>query len=173
MEFHLPSNHLLCIGLDQFLVLDFMFLPSVSSQLQKEKVSIHLQNFPARIMSSGLLFVNWGGTQFLFSFFFSRNLIHGVFLRLVFFFFESVVGLNFDFLVLNLMKQSFYLMYNASMFFSPVIQWQYHEKYGYGEVVRSLFPFLSFFFFLLRTSFCLLIGSGVLYNSCSVGFFFW
>ncbi|XP_042496536.1 cystinosin homolog [Macadamia integrifolia] len=48
---------------------------------------------------------------------------------------KSVVGLNFDFLVLNLTKHSSYLIYNASLFFSPVIQRQYHEKYGYKEMI--------------------------------------
>ncbi|XP_010248793.1 PREDICTED: cystinosin homolog isoform X3 [Nelumbo nucifera] len=48
---------------------------------------------------------------------------------------KCVVGLNFDFLVLNLTKHSSYLIYNASLFFSTVIQRQYHEKYGYGEMI--------------------------------------
>ncbi|KAJ8639549.1 hypothetical protein MRB53_016243 [Persea americana] len=48
---------------------------------------------------------------------------------------KSVVGLNFDFVVLNLMKQSCYLVYNASLFFSPVIQRQYRAKYGYGAMI--------------------------------------
>lgn len=48
---------------------------------------------------------------------------------------KSVVGLNFDFLVLNLTKHSSYLIYNAALFFSPEIQRQYHEKYGYDEMI--------------------------------------
>ncbi|KAK3139637.1 hypothetical protein QOZ80_5AG0386680 [Eleusine coracana subsp. coracana] len=48
---------------------------------------------------------------------------------------KSVVGLNFDFLVLNLTKHSSYLIYNAAMFFSPFIQRQYHEKYGDKEMI--------------------------------------
>ncbi|THU66755.1 hypothetical protein C4D60_Mb05t17550 [Musa balbisiana] len=48
---------------------------------------------------------------------------------------KSVVGLNFDFLVLNVTKHSSYLVYNAAMFFSPVIKRQYHEKYGFGEMI--------------------------------------
>ncbi|PKA54485.1 Cystinosin like [Apostasia shenzhenica] len=48
---------------------------------------------------------------------------------------KSVVGLNFDFLVLNLTKHSSYLIYNAALFFSPEIQNQYHEKYGYDEMI--------------------------------------
>ncbi|MQL89462.1 hypothetical protein Taro_022038 [Colocasia esculenta] len=47
---------------------------------------------------------------------------------------KSVVGLNFDFLVLNMTKHTSYLIYNAALYFSPVIQRQYHEKYGFGEV---------------------------------------
>jgi CBS-domain-containing membrane protein len=53
----------------------------------------------------------------------------------------SVVGLNFDFLVLNLTKHSSYLIYNAALFFSPVIQKQYHDKFGDKEVRHHLlFP---------------------------------
>ncbi|XP_077250642.1 PQ-loop repeat family protein / transmembrane family protein [Tasmannia lanceolata] len=48
---------------------------------------------------------------------------------------KSVVGLNFDFLVLNLTKHSSYLIYNAAMFFSPFIQRQYREQYGYDEMI--------------------------------------
>lgn len=48
---------------------------------------------------------------------------------------KSVVGLNFDFLIFNLTKHSSYLIYNASLFFSPVVQRQYHEKYGYNEMI--------------------------------------
>jgi hypothetical protein len=45
-----------------------------------------------------------------------------------------VVGLNFDFVVLNFTKHTSYLIYNAALYFSPVVQKQYHEKYGYDEV---------------------------------------
>ncbi|PHT49502.1 Cystinosin -like protein [Capsicum baccatum] len=48
---------------------------------------------------------------------------------------KSVVGLNFDFVVLNLTKHSSYLIYNASMFFSSVVQKQYREKYGLDEMI--------------------------------------
>ncbi|MQL91199.1 hypothetical protein Taro_023813, partial [Colocasia esculenta] len=48
---------------------------------------------------------------------------------------KSVVGLNFDFLVLNLTKHTSYLIYNAALFFSPVIQRQYREKYGLQEMI--------------------------------------
>ncbi|XP_008796054.2 cystinosin homolog [Phoenix dactylifera] len=48
---------------------------------------------------------------------------------------KSVVGLNFDFLVLNMTKHSSYLVYNAVMFFSPTVQRQYHEKYGFKEMI--------------------------------------
>ncbi|XP_059641317.1 cystinosin homolog [Cornus florida] len=48
---------------------------------------------------------------------------------------KSVVGLNFDFVVLNLTKHSSYLIYNASLFFSPVVQRQYHQKYGFQEMI--------------------------------------
>ncbi|KAI7756602.1 hypothetical protein M8C21_032373 [Ambrosia artemisiifolia] len=48
---------------------------------------------------------------------------------------KSVVGLNFDFVVLNLTKHSSYLIYNASVFFSSAVQRQYHEKYGFNEMI--------------------------------------
>jgi len=48
---------------------------------------------------------------------------------------KSVVGLNFDFLVLNLTKHSSYLIYNAALFFSPIIQKQYHDKFGDKEMI--------------------------------------
>ncbi|XP_021669051.2 cystinosin homolog isoform X2 [Hevea brasiliensis] len=43
---------------------------------------------------------------------------------------KSVVGLNFDFVILNLTKHSSYLVYNASLYFSSAIQKQYFNKYG-------------------------------------------
>ncbi|CAK7328213.1 unnamed protein product [Dovyalis caffra] len=48
---------------------------------------------------------------------------------------KSVVGLNFDFVLLNLTKHSSYLIYNASLYFSSAIQHQYFEKYGFGEMI--------------------------------------
>ncbi|KAJ7524720.1 hypothetical protein O6H91_17G018100 [Diphasiastrum complanatum] len=48
---------------------------------------------------------------------------------------KSVVGLNFDFVLFNLTKQSSYFVYNASLFFSPLIQRQYHEKYGKNQLI--------------------------------------
>ncbi|XP_070051995.1 cystinosin homolog isoform X3 [Nicotiana tomentosiformis] len=48
---------------------------------------------------------------------------------------KSVVGLNFDFVVLNLTKHSSYLIYDVSMFFSSAVQRQYHRRYGYNEMI--------------------------------------
>ncbi|KAK3006962.1 hypothetical protein RJ639_016002 [Escallonia herrerae] len=48
---------------------------------------------------------------------------------------KSVVGLNFDFVVLNLTKHSSYLIYNASVFFSAAVQRQYREKYGFNQMI--------------------------------------
>nr|GEW98456.1 cystinosin homolog isoform X1 [Tanacetum cinerariifolium] len=48
---------------------------------------------------------------------------------------KSVVGLNFDFVVVNLTKHTSYLIYNASMFFSSVVQRQYHKKYGVNQMI--------------------------------------
>ncbi|MED6144445.1 hypothetical protein PIB30_015656 [Stylosanthes scabra] len=48
---------------------------------------------------------------------------------------KSVVGLNFDFIVLNLTKHTSYLIYNASLYFSSAIQKQYKNKYGQKEMI--------------------------------------
>ncbi|CAI9111186.1 OLC1v1011342C1 [Oldenlandia corymbosa var. corymbosa] len=48
---------------------------------------------------------------------------------------KSVVGLNFDFVLLNLTKHSSYLIYNASLFFSSVVQRQYRQKYGLDQMI--------------------------------------
>ncbi|PWA60965.1 PQ-loop repeat family protein / transmembrane family protein [Artemisia annua] len=48
---------------------------------------------------------------------------------------KSVVGLNFDFVVLNLTKHSSYLIYNAAMYFSSAVQLQYHQKFGFNEMI--------------------------------------
>ncbi|GAB4847925.1 hypothetical protein Ancab_026985 [Ancistrocladus abbreviatus] len=48
---------------------------------------------------------------------------------------KSVVGLNFDFVLLNLTKHSSYLVYNATLYFSSAVQKQYREKYGLDEMI--------------------------------------
>ncbi|XP_044502263.1 cystinosin homolog isoform X2 [Mangifera indica] len=48
---------------------------------------------------------------------------------------KSVVGLNFDFVVLNLTKHSSYLIYNVSLYFSPAIQKQYFQRYGFDQMI--------------------------------------
>ncbi|XP_058751260.1 cystinosin homolog [Vicia villosa] len=48
---------------------------------------------------------------------------------------KSVVGLSLDYTILNFTKHWSYLIYNASLFFSPVIQKQYFEKYGYEQMI--------------------------------------
>lgn len=48
---------------------------------------------------------------------------------------KSVVGLNFDFVVLNLTKHTSYLIYNATLYFSSAVQQQYREKYGFNEMI--------------------------------------
>ncbi|XP_047157599.1 cystinosin homolog isoform X4 [Vigna umbellata] len=46
---------------------------------------------------------------------------------------KSVVGLNFDFVLLNFTKHSSYLIYNASLYISSTVQKQYRNKYGQKE----------------------------------------
>ncbi|XP_062105557.1 cystinosin homolog [Humulus lupulus] len=48
---------------------------------------------------------------------------------------KSVVGLNFDFMVLNVTKHTSYLIYNATLYFSSTVQRQYFEKYGFGQMI--------------------------------------
>ncbi|KAK4282293.1 hypothetical protein QN277_013689 [Acacia crassicarpa] len=48
---------------------------------------------------------------------------------------KRVVGLNFDFQILNLTKHTSYLIYNASLYFSTVIQKQYFDKYGSEQMI--------------------------------------
>ncbi|XP_004489563.1 cystinosin homolog [Cicer arietinum] len=48
---------------------------------------------------------------------------------------KSVVGLSLDYTILNFTKHWSYLIYNVSLFFSPLIQRQYFEKYGYGQMI--------------------------------------
>ncbi|XP_057443354.1 cystinosin homolog [Lotus japonicus] len=48
---------------------------------------------------------------------------------------KSVVGMNFDYMVLNLVKQTWYFVYNLSLYFSSTVQKQYHDKYGIKEMI--------------------------------------
>ncbi|XP_019161306.1 PREDICTED: cystinosin homolog isoform X2 [Ipomoea nil] len=48
---------------------------------------------------------------------------------------KSVIGLNFDFVVMNLTKHTSYLIYNASLFFGSAVQRQYRQKYGLDEMI--------------------------------------
>ncbi|XP_041998438.1 cystinosin homolog isoform X2 [Salvia splendens] len=67
---------------------------------------------------------------------------------------KSVVGLNFDFVLLNLTKHSSYLIYNASLFFSSTVQRQYREKFGLNEVIIPDFR-LVMIIFIMGFSICL------------------
>ncbi|XP_058773290.1 cystinosin homolog [Vicia villosa] len=48
---------------------------------------------------------------------------------------KSVVGLNFNYLLLNNTKQTLYLIYNATLYFSNTVQFQYHKKYGFDQMI--------------------------------------
>lgn len=48
---------------------------------------------------------------------------------------KSVVGLNFDFVILNLTKHSSYLVYNAVLYFSSSVQAQYRHKFGSNQMI--------------------------------------
>nr|GMC91663.1 cystinosin homolog isoform X2 [Ipomoea batatas] len=49
---------------------------------------------------------------------------------------RSVIGLNFDFVVLNLTKHTSYLIYNASLFFGSAVQRQYPYESFLLSIVR-------------------------------------
>ncbi|KAK9938945.1 hypothetical protein M0R45_015656 [Rubus argutus] len=51
---------------------------------------------------------------------------------------KSVIGLNFDFVLLNLTKHSSYLIYNATLYFSSAIQKQYLKKAATVGFVSAL-----------------------------------
>ncbi|XLU35822.1 hypothetical protein S245_071888 [Arachis hypogaea] len=51
------------------------------------------------------------------------------------FFRKSVVGLNFNYLLLNNTKHTLYLIYNTSLYFSSSVRFQYHLKYGFDQMV--------------------------------------
>ncbi|KAK4477344.1 hypothetical protein RD792_016561 [Penstemon davidsonii] len=48
---------------------------------------------------------------------------------------KSVLGLNFDFVVLNLTKHTSYLIYNASLYFNSTVQRQYRQKFGFDQMI--------------------------------------
>ncbi|KAJ7970717.1 Cystinosin-like protein [Quillaja saponaria] len=48
---------------------------------------------------------------------------------------KSVVGLNFNYVLLNLTKHGLYLIYNATLYFSSAVQFQYHKKYGFDQMI--------------------------------------
>ncbi|XP_057444066.1 cystinosin homolog [Lotus japonicus] len=48
---------------------------------------------------------------------------------------KSVVGMSLDYEILNFTKQWLYLIYNASLLFSPAIQKQYFDKFGYQQMI--------------------------------------
>ncbi|TKY46458.1 Cystinosin-like protein [Spatholobus suberectus] len=48
---------------------------------------------------------------------------------------RSVVGLNFNYLLLNNTKHTLYLIYNTSLYFSPAVRFQYNQKYGFDQMI--------------------------------------
>ncbi|WJX65955.1 hypothetical protein P8452_50563 [Trifolium repens] len=47
---------------------------------------------------------------------------------------KSVVGLNIDYAVLDMVKGILYMIYSASLYFSPSVQKQYGNKYGQTQM---------------------------------------
>ena len=123
MEFDSARNRIPSSGLDCFHLLDYRYLPASHLEFPQKKVTQHKIHFPM-ICCSSLFF------QLCLWFFFSRLV--------------SVVGLNFDFVVLNLTKHTSYLIYNATLYFSYDVQQQYFDKYGFKEVSTFLY-FLTWF----------------------------
>ena len=104
MEFNSIGNNLRNVWMDRLLFMVYQFLSSSNLEFPTQKV-IHS------------------------SFYFTFLVIHSNNTNTIYFYpLNSVAGLNFDFVVLNLTKQSSYLIYNASLYFSSDIQHQYIEK---------------------------------------------
>ncbi|KAK7282441.1 hypothetical protein RIF29_11210 [Crotalaria pallida] len=76
-----------------------------------------------------------------------------------------VVGLNFDFVLLNLTKHSSYLIYNASLYFSPTIQNQYFQNYGYDQETSSVNKSLYIGLLLSEMILCLFVAELLIYGS--------
>lgn len=126
MEFNRNGGFIQCIGMDCILCLVYQLLSTSHIEFQKEKVSVRLKLSLydlfmllqcvfqlSTLLCAELISPNWTETC-------------------------SVIGLNFDFVVLNLTKHSSYLIYNASVFFSSAVQRQYRQKYGLDEVLIYL-----------------------------------
>ena len=128
LEFDFAGNRISSIWMDSFRFLVHQFLPSSHFEFPKKKVSF--------FFFSGF-FLFYPFSSFVFSWDSSSYLLRIVDKR-------SVVGLNFDFVVLNLTKHSSYLIYNAVLYFSSAVQRQYREKYGIGQVCVFGFSFLHF-----------------------------
>lgn len=47
---------------------------------------------------------------------------------------KSVIGLSFDYLDYNILGFTCYSIYNLTMFFSPVVQYQYEQKYHTSDI---------------------------------------
>lgn len=65
---------------------------------------------------------------------------------------KSVVGLNFDYVLLNFFKQIAYLFYNLSLFFSPIVQKQYYQKFGYNQMLPVAQSDVAFSIHIVFTS---------------------
>ncbi|XP_054791828.1 cystinosin homolog [Prosopis cineraria] len=48
---------------------------------------------------------------------------------------KSVVGLNFNYALMNNTKHAVYFIYNACLYFSPDVQFQYRSKYGFHQMI--------------------------------------
>ncbi|KAI4350581.1 hypothetical protein L6164_005028 [Bauhinia variegata] len=48
---------------------------------------------------------------------------------------KSVVGFNFNYALMNNTKHTVYFIYNLCLYFIPAFQTQYHQKYGYDQMV--------------------------------------
>lgn len=106
------------LGWFAFFSWSISFYPQVFLNFRRKRYPQHFFIF------FNLVFFPWCGFTFA-SFRTPPSLIFWIF---------SVVGLNFDFVLLNLTKHSSYLIYNACMYFSSAVQKQYFEKYGFSEV---------------------------------------
>ena len=117
------------LGWTAFVSWSISFYPQVILNFRRKRYFLYRNKFPTFFFFLSLDFV--------------FQLIHVLFLNFIIWVCcwgceRSVVGLNFDFVVLNLTKHSSYLIYNAALYFSYAIQKQYFEKYGRDQV-RAFF----------------------------------
>ncbi|XP_019426763.1 PREDICTED: cystinosin homolog [Lupinus angustifolius] len=82
--------------------------------------------------NSNVLEVSYKVLGWVAFFIWSSSLYPQLFLN---FYRKSVVGLNFNYLLLNNTKHTLYLIYNTTLYFTPILHFQYHIKFGFHQMI--------------------------------------